>query len=325
MRISKSSSIAFLLCIILISSCKEKSLDQVAKKEISQDDTIFFNLQNPQATSLLGESLESKEPSEQLYQRWQEKYLAYENDPSDIDNIIWYGRFTAYMGDYQKAIEVYSMGMQLYPSDSRLYRHRGHRYITTRQFNLAISDFEKAKELIHEKENEVEPDGMPNERGIPVSTLHGNIYYHLGLAHYLKGNLNQAAKAYEKCLATSRMNDNVVSASHWLYMMYRMMNKDEKAINVVKDIEPNWDIIENMSYHKLCLLYNGSIEESEVLPDETSSSANDAIFYGVANWHLYNGRKDQALTLLNDIISRGHWASFGYIAAEAALAGMSAN
>ena len=51
---------------------------------------------------------------------------------------------------------------------------------------MAINDFEKAGQLIQGKENEIEPDGMPNAMNIPISTLHGNIWYHLGLAYYLK-------------------------------------------------------------------------------------------------------------------------------------------
>ena len=38
----------------------------------------------------------------------------------------------------------------------------------------------------------IEPDGQPNARNIPTSTLNSNIYYHLGLAQYLKGEFEAA-------------------------------------------------------------------------------------------------------------------------------------
>ena len=43
------------------------------------------------------------------------------------------------------------------------------------------------------------------------------------------------------------------------------------------------------------------------------------IGYGVANWHLYNGRRAEALKLLGEIVEQNatQWAAFGYIAAEA--------
>ena len=44
--------------------------------------------------------------------------------------------------------------------------------------------------------DEVEPDGLPNAQNIPTGTLQFNIFYHLGLAHYLKGDLAAALDAY---------------------------------------------------------------------------------------------------------------------------------
>mgnify|MGYP001803330131 CR=1 FL=1 len=95
-----------------------------------------------------------------------------------MDNLIWHGRFTAYIGNYKEAIQIYTDGISQFPDDARLYRHRGHRHLTIRQYDHAIADFEKAAELIQGTENEVEPDGMHNARNITESTLHGNNYYH---------------------------------------------------------------------------------------------------------------------------------------------------
>ena len=44
--------------------------------------------------------------------------------------------------------------------------------------------------LVAAKPDEVEPDGAPNARGIPRSTLQSNIWYHLGLAQYLAGDFD---------------------------------------------------------------------------------------------------------------------------------------
>ena len=126
-----------------------------------------------------------------------------------------FGRFTAYSGNYDEAIEVFARGIQQFPLDPRMRRHRGHRLITVRKFDEAIKELEAAAGMIKDKKNEIEPDGMPNEKNIPVSTLHGNIWYHLGLAYYLKQDFNNALRAYEQCLAVSTNADNVVSSTHW--------------------------------------------------------------------------------------------------------------
>lgn len=84
----------------------------------------------------------------------------------------------AYLGDYKRAIEIFTEGINKFPEDSRFLRHRAHRYISTRQLDNAIADFEKAVILIKDTEDVIEPDGVPNRLNQPVSSLHTNIYYH---------------------------------------------------------------------------------------------------------------------------------------------------
>ena len=50
-----------------------------------------------------------------------------EADPRSVDGWIWVGRRTAYLGHYKDAIKIYTDAIKQFPSDARLYRHRGHR------------------------------------------------------------------------------------------------------------------------------------------------------------------------------------------------------
>lgn len=120
-----------------------------------------------------------------------------EKNPS-VENLIWLGRRTAYLGRYKEAIGIYSEAIKKFSDDARLYRHRGHRFLTLRCFDDAIEDFKKAAKLIRGKPDEIEPDGLPNARNVPTSTLQSNIWYHLGLAHYLKGDFRGALSAYRE-------------------------------------------------------------------------------------------------------------------------------
>ena len=108
----------------------------------------------------------------------------YRADSSNDEHIIWYGRRLAYLGNYKEAIAIYTKGINRPPGNARFYRHRAHRYITLRCYDNAIADLKKAVELIRDQIDEIEQDGIPNEKNIPTSTLHTNIYYHLGLAYY---------------------------------------------------------------------------------------------------------------------------------------------
>jgi len=244
----------------------------------------------------------------------------YEFDPGNADNIIWLGRRLGYVEDYRGAIEVFSEGIEKHPKDARFYRHRGHRYISIREFDRAIADLEAAVDLIEGTEDEIEPDGAPNPAGIPVSTLHSNIWYHLGLAYYLKGDLDNALRVYEIAIAQSPNDDDRVATTHWLYMTLRLLGREQDAAAVLESIHADMNVIESMTYHQLCLLYKGKAETDRVMASDITESGGDAAKYGIANWHYYNGRVDEAKAGFEDIVATGGWASFGRIAAESDLA-----
>jgi dipeptidyl-peptidase-4 len=275
----------------------------------------------PEATSFLGEPLYSPAPSASAVAKYEEAKKIWVASPTDVDAIIWYGRRTAYLGRYRDAIRIYSNGIELHPEDARLYRHRGHRFISTRQLEKAIADFEYAAALTEDTDDEVEPDGLPNALGIPVSTLHSNIWYHLGLAYYLSGDYERALQAYAERAASAANNDMLVSTAHWRYMTLRRLGRDEEARAVLESITADMEIIENQAYHQLCLFYKGELEEGD-LQGDGSSPANAAIAYGVANWHLANGDTERGTELLEEIVAQDGWAAFGSIAAEADLARM---
>jgi tetratricopeptide (TPR) repeat protein len=246
----------------------------------------------------------------------------YEANPHDPEALMWVGRRLGYLGRFVEAIQVFTEGTQKFSDDARFYRHRGHRYLTLRRFDLAIQDFEKAARLIKGKPDEVEPDGQPNARNIPVSTLQFNIWYHLGLAYYLKGNNEKALKSYRECLKVSKNPDALVATTHWLYMTLRRLDRLTEAVRVLAPIKDEMEIIENDAYHQLVLMYKGQIS-AETLEQEASkrpaSPGSYSILYGVGNWYLFNGRKEDALRVFKKMLQGSQWTSFGYIAAEAEM------
>ena len=246
---------------------------------------------------------------------------AYEQTPDNADSIIWLGRRTAYLGHYDSAIAIYGGGIALHPDDARLYRHRGHRYISTRRFTGAIADLERAAELIDGHPDQVEPDGLPNARNIPTSTLQSNIWYHLGLARYLTGDFTGAARAYERGLAVSANPDMLTAMSYWLYLARRRQDEASAAGRVLAAVRPDFDIIENHAYHRLMMLYQGRLPVDSLLPPADSLSLEDVTTaYGVGMWHLLAGRHAEARRMFRRITAaESQRAAFGYIAAEAEL------
>ena len=283
----------------------------------------------PEATSLLGKPLYAAEQPAETRAKNEENLAAakkdLEKEPGSADAAIWVGRRTAYLGRFRDAIDVYSTAITRHPAEPRLLRHRGHRYISVREFDKAVADLSKAAALVANKPDEIEPDGQPNSRGIPTSTLKTNIYYHLGLAHYLNGDFAKAADVYRLCMQYSKNADMQVATAHWQYMTLRRLNRPDDAKKVLEPITASMEVFENGSYHRLLLMYKGETTPETLMEAVKKGGLDGAtIGYGVANWHLYNGRKDQAREILQQIVDANatQWASFGYLAAEADLARM---
>ena len=244
------------------------------------------------------------------------------SDPS-VDNFIWYARRKGYLGRYKDAVDALTIALEKFPSDARIYRHRGHRLITLRCFDDAVRDLKKAAALTKGKSDEIEPDGIPNAKNIPTSTLQSNIWYHLGLAYYLKGDLKRALIAYEKCAKVSKNSDMRVATAHWQYMTLRRMGKKVAAAKLLGQFQGNIEVIENDDYLTLIRLYRGERDAEElakILGREAKTLGSASLGYGLGNWYFYIGETEKGLDIFRKIVGGDQWASFGYIAAEAELA-----
>jgi len=273
-----------------------------------------------QAVSLLGKPLYAPAPAPETVEKYTAAKKAWEAAPDDADLLIWYGRRAAYTGDYREAIRIFSMGIDRFPADARFYRHRGHRWITVREFANAIEDLEKAAALIRSQADVMEPDGIPNPLNTPVSSLHSNIWYHLGLAYYLKNDLVNAKRCFGECQDSLGNSDNLVASTHWLYMILRRRGDTPGATAALDPIDKKMGISENKAYFMLCLFYKGLIALDTLQGDEFSAIMDDAVAYGIGNWYLYTGNREEARKMLASLVAGNGWASFGHIAAEADLA-----
>lgn len=243
----------------------------------------------------------------------------FELDPSE-ENYIWYGRREAYRYHIKKAIDIFTEGIAKYPQSYRLYRHRGHRFISLRQFDSAIDDLTKAAQLMEGEPIDTEPDGQPNSLNIPLSSTQFNVWYHLGLAYYLKGDYENAKKAYFSCLSVSGNNDLMVATLDWLYMTYQRQGKKAAADSLLLIVSDDVDVIENDSYLTRLKMYRGTLQPSQVLqPDSTREDYDLALAtqgYGVGNWYLYHNDTNKAFQIYNRVLAGKQFSSFGFIAAE---------
>jgi tetratricopeptide (TPR) repeat protein len=282
-----------------------------------------------EATSLLGQPLVRTELPGGTRQELEAKLAAAETDlaaaPDSADAMIWVGRRTAYLGRYQDAITRFSEGIARFPEDARFYRHRGHRYLSTRQLDLAVADFDRAVELIAGQEDQIEPDGIPNDRGVPTSSLHSNIWYHLGLAHYLRGDFEAAIRAYHECLQTLDNDDHQVATRYWTYLTLRRLGRDDDAAGVLDWLAEEHEVFENQTYESLLRLYRGDLTVEQLTDPAAEALDRATVGYGIGAWRLAQGDTEAARRQFEDVLATPQWAAFGYLAAEAELARMKAN
>jgi tetratricopeptide (TPR) repeat protein len=305
----KNRSLTFILVSFFGWSCSSNT--PYENESLFQSDSVF--------TTPLGLTYDIPNPSEKTLAQYEKAKTASETNPEDVEALIWYGRRTAYLGQNREAVEIYSKGIEKFPSEARLYRHRGHRYISLRAYDKAIADLKRAGELIEGTTDEIEPDGMPNAQNIPVSTLHGNIWYHLGLAYYLDHQYEKAYDAYLRCRESGDLYDNIVSSTHWLYMIQQRLDNPAKADSLLAPISQDSVVIENQSYADLCHLYMGWIPVDSLITEGAGTPSNDAVRYGVANWYLYRGDTIQAKQMMEELVKEKAFTSFGYLAAESDL------
>jgi tetratricopeptide (TPR) repeat protein len=280
----------------------------------------------PEATSLLGKPLYAVEPTGDA-RKTADAFLqgareAVAKAPDSADAILWLGRRAAASGYVREAIDIFTRGIAKFPEDARLYRHRGHRYVTVREFDKAIADLTKATQLIAGKPDQAEP-ATNDPKVMSSESLHYAIYYHLGLAHYLKGDFAKALPVYRQCLAAAKgSDDETAGASDWLYMTLRRLGRTEEAAKVLEPIVPGMKVKDDQQYYDRLMMYKGLRTPDDLLRAGGDPISAATLAYGVGNWHLYNGRKDEAKAIFQKIITGPNWMPFGFIAAEAELARM---
>jgi tetratricopeptide (TPR) repeat protein len=241
-------------------------------------------------------------------------------NPNDEDAAIWVGRRLGYLGRYHEAISWYSESMKHFGRTPKLLRHRGHRFITVREFAAAESDLAEGWAAVEAMPDSVEPDGIVTPAG-PRSTLKGNIAYHLALARFCRGSLDSAAAAWRDAIGVATNEDSSVSARYWLAVTEFEAGRADLARSALEPVGTGMDVRENRTYLDLALALRGDLDVTTLTPkDSELGIAIDraTLGFGLA-MHARHIARDEALARqrLHDTARLPEWAAFGVIASEA--------
>lgn len=282
----------------------------------------------PEAISLLGVPLHAARDTAGLIARADAELAA---DPDNVTRIINAGIARAAARRFNSAIEMFTNGIEKFPNEARLYRFRGHRYVSLRRFDDAVRDLEHA---------------------VSLDSTNYDIAYHLALAYYLNRRYDDAVATIDKCMQfaddakwqaveEARVNpiwyrscmslktddDGRAAMLDWRYRALRRAGKQADARRLARAVREGWSVRDNAPYYRALLFYRGIRDETSTL--DSLAASGDLPFatgaYGVANWHLVEGDTARARALLERIVSGSEWPAFGFIAAEVDLARMKAD
>lgn len=291
--------------------------------EIRQGPMLPVHLGKPEAISLLGVPLFPLQFPPPVRGRLEadlrQAREAWERSPDDPEALLWLGRRTAFLGKYGEAVEIFSRGTARWPDDPRFLRHRGHRLINLRRLDDAIADLRRAAQLMKKWPEESEPDGRPNPTGPPTLTLHTAVWLHLGVAHFAKGDFEQARQAFVAYMAAARNDDAIVMGTDWLYMSLRRLGQEAEAAKVLAQVRTDVALTDGADALDRLLLYRGERTPRRLLETENPAQKM-ANGFGVGHWYLLAGRTAEAEAAFRSVLASGFWGPLANVAAEAELA-----
>ena len=279
-----------------------------------------------EAVSLLGRALLPIPPADEVRGRagmaLEEARERLETDPADPEALLETGRQLVRLGRYRDAVEAFGRGAALHPDDPRFPGQRGRVLITLRRLDEAVIDLRRAAvSSAPSSGGHAEPGDTPEAGGVPASTPSFEVWYHLGLAHYLGGEHEQAALALNEALATSPETGSARAATFWLASVFRRLGLEERARRSLAAVDLA-DRTAESDYRDLLLLYRGELTPEELGAGAAAAAASEPLrAYGLGLWHFTEGRRERGFALWEGILSSGQsWSSLGYLAAEAELA-----
>lgn len=218
-------------------------------------------------------------------------------DPNNVDLIIRLGVAQSGVRQFREAIETFSRGMALAPDHAMLYRWRGHRYLSVRDFDRAMTDL---------------------TRGLALDSTNYGVLYHLGIVRFAKGDFPGAAAAFRRAQPRAPDAGELAGSTDWLWMSLMRAGRAAEA-RAMLDRRPD-SLPTTNAYARRLGLYRGErTVEQMLLPADTADVQVATLSYGIGNWYLVRGDTAKARSWFERSIQSGGWPAFGFILSEIEL------
>lgn len=200
---------------------------------------------------------------------------------------------------YREATEAYSMAIAHDPFKGIYYRHRGHRYISCREYEKAAADFVTATRMIPEN---------------------WDSWYHLGLAYFLMGDFASAETAYRRCYELNSDVSQFCACTDWYWRTLMRLGKTEEAWQLIDKVDSKMDPdADETGYSRTVLIYKGVLSAEEQMQALTNDGplSTPTIAYAISNYYAMRGEMEQSNAALDYLLSfctDNWWSAFGYLA-----------
>jgi tetratricopeptide (TPR) repeat protein len=219
-------------------------------------------------------------------------------NPRDLPLILALGAAQSARWQFREAIATYTRGLELLPNEVMLYRWRGHRYLSVRELDRAMSDL---------------------TRGYQLDSTNYGVLYHLGIVRYARSDFTGAANAFMRAQPRAPDGGELAGATDWLWMSLSRAGRSAEALAMLQGRPDSLPV--NNAYRQRLQLYRGEVGPDAVLTmADTSGVAVATLAYGVGNWYVVQGDTVSARRWFQrSVAANTGWPAFGFILSEVEL------
>jgi tetratricopeptide (TPR) repeat protein len=219
-------------------------------------------------------------------------------EPRSVARFIQLGVAQAGARQMQEAVRTFTRALSVAPNDPMLYRWRGHRNLSVRQFDRAMADL---------------------TRGYGLDSTNYGILYHLGVLRFVRGDFHAAADAFARAQPRAPDPGELAGSTDWLWMSLQRAGRAREAEAMLAR-RPD-SLPTTAAYARRLRLYRGELTPEAVLtPADTGDVDIATLSFGLGNWYLVRGDTTRAKAYFQRSVASKGWPAFGFIASEAELA-----
>lgn len=220
-------------------------------------------------------------------------------DPQNVQKFIALGVAQSGARQFREAIETFTRGLAIAPNEPMLYRWRGHRYLSVREFDKAMAD------LTH---------------GYKLDSTNYGILYHLGVLRFLKGDFNGAAATFAKAQPRAPDGGELAGSTDWLWMSLSRAGRAAEAKAMLARRPDTLPTTPGYAYVSRLKMYRGEIRPEQLFtPSDTADVQVATLSYGLGNWYMVHGDTTKAKAAFQRAVKSGGWPGFGFMVSEAEL------